>query len=212
MIKAALFDMDGLVLDTERLALQAFRETVDELGLTFRLESFQQLLGLNPIDGRRVFQQVMPEVKIDEFGPSWDRKYEALMRSDIPLRPFVKEVLVKIEVPMVVVTSTRTQSAKTKLQRAGLFQHFACIIGGDAVTNGKPHPEPYLMGARSLGVDPRQCAAFEDSENGTRAAIAAGCVTVQVPDLVHPSDAIRAWGHTIAPDLYQGAQSVGLID
>ena len=89
-------------------------------------------------------------------------------------------------IPMALATSTARPHTTTKLTRAGLVGFFETLVCGGETANGKPHPEPYLEAARRLGCDPRDCWALEDSNNGTRAAAAAGCVTFQVPDLVVP--------------------------
>jgi HAD superfamily hydrolase (TIGR01509 family) len=211
MIKALLFDMDGLLLDTERVALAAYRSVAASMGLDMQMSGFRRLVGLNRRSGDAVFREIFPDVDADEFGARWDRLYHGNLRGDVPLRPRVVEMLSAIDLPKAVVTSSSRDGALDKLARAGIGDYFDILVGGDDVTDGKPHPEPYELGAARLGFGPHQCAAFEDSENGTRAAHAAGCVTVQIPDLFEPSAAMHALGHLIAPDLIAGARAVGLI-
>ena len=114
--------------------------------------------------------------------------------------------------PYIIATSTRTDRAHAALARAGLDDLFARVIGGDRVTASKPAPDIYLLACRTLGLPPQDCAAFEDSPNGVRAAVAAGLRTVQVPDILMPDAELRALGHIVAPDLASGARALGLLD
>ena len=103
-------------------------------------------------------------------------------------------------------------SARELLERTDIARFFRTVTGGDDVVEPKPAPEIYLKAAASLGVEARDCCAFEDSGPGTRAAVASGATVVQVPDLVAPTEEIRALGHLIAHDVLDGARQVGLID
>jgi beta-phosphoglucomutase-like phosphatase (HAD superfamily) len=97
------------------------------------------------------------------------------------------------------------------LHKAAILDRFAVLVCGDEVAKGKPAPDIYLAAASALGVCPNHCVAFEDSSNGVRAAVAAGLITVQVPDLVAPPADIVALGHVIAPDVLTGARHVGCL-
>ena len=105
-------------------------------------------------------------------------------------------------------TSTSRAGAHRKLAIAGIARSFAHVVTLDDVRAPKPAPEPYLMAAQLFGFDPTRCLAFEDSETGAEAAHHAGCVVVQVPDLV-PSQG--RWAHHLAPDLLSGARMAGLL-
>ncbi|MEO1314053.1 MAG: HAD family phosphatase [Pseudomonadota bacterium] len=210
-IKAVLFDMDGLLLDTERLAYDAFRTAAAAWHEPVPDAAFFEVLGRARRDGEARFRALLPEVDHDGFARTWDATYTQSLAEAVPLRPRVREVLERITLPMAVVTSSRRAFAEDKLGRTGLLDFFAHLVCGDEVGQAKPHPEPYLTGAAGFGLAAEDCAAFEDSEPGTRAALAAGCLTVQVPDLVPPSDTLRARGHVIAPDLRAGAEAIGLI-
>ena len=104
-------------------------------------------------------------------------------------------------IPTAVATSSRNPHAQHHLGAAGLLDLFDTVVTRDDVVNPKPHPEPYLTAARRLGVDPLQCLALEDSHAGVRAAHAAGMQTIMVPDLVHPSEEIRALGIAVMESL-----------
>jgi beta-phosphoglucomutase-like phosphatase (HAD superfamily) len=115
------------------------------------------------------------------------------------------------DAPRIVATSTGTENAFHHLQIAGIYDLTSDVVGGDQVTHGKPDPEIYLKAAVKAGVCAEDCAAFEDSDPGTLAAVRSGATTVQVPDLKQPSDRTRSLGHVIAEDLLSGAKEIGLI-
>jgi beta-phosphoglucomutase-like phosphatase (HAD superfamily) len=117
-------------------------------------------------------------------------------------------VLSGIGLPKALATSSTRRQADTKLALTGLGTHFAHVVTFDDVSDPKPHPEPYLLAARLLGVDAARCVAFEDSETGARSAHAAGMTVVQIPDIVPASG---DFAHHIAPDLMTAARKLGLI-
>jgi HAD superfamily hydrolase (TIGR01509 family) len=206
--RAVIFDMDGLLLDTERLALLTFNETCTEFGIGERTEVFIKLIGLNQALGDEVLRnELNGVVDTKDFGVVWEGKYEALTtREPVPLKAGVPELLSHLkrtEVPAAVATSTESYIAKDKLRNAGIFGYFDFIVGGDQVHKGKPDPEIFLKAASGLGVEPQDCIAVEDSENGVRAAVAAGMTVLQVPDLVPPSPELLRLGHTVLTDLHQ---------
>ena len=108
-------------------------------------------------------------------------------------------------------TSTRTTRAKEHLKTSGIDHYFQSVTGGDQVTLGKPNPEIYHAAAASISLSASDCAAFEDSDPGTSAAVASGALTVQVPDINAPAPEMLTLGHTIAPSILQGARIIGLI-
>jgi len=213
-----LFDMDGLLLDTERVYLRTFLQTATDLEFPYPepLEDvFQKMVGLRAKDSDRIMRaEIGQHVDLTQFNALWKQHTVAALASDIPVQPTVREMLseLKLEgVPCAVATSTRTSIAIDHLERAGIGSFFDLVIGGEQVSKGKPDPEIYLKAAEALGVDPAKCAAFEDSNTGIRAAVASGAKSVQVPDMVPPTKAVRALGHVIADDLISGARKIGLL-
>jgi HAD superfamily hydrolase (TIGR01509 family) len=150
----------------------------------------------------------------DRFIAQWHRRIERRYRDGIPLRPGVRRLLEQLEAqntPCAVATSTRTQNAVSHLEIAGIRRFFQTVTGGELVEHGKPAPDIYHAAAASLGLSAADCVAFEDSDPGTRAAIAAGACTVQIPDINAPAPDMHALGHRIAPDILTGARETGLI-
>ena len=144
----------------------------------------------------------------------WDAEIDKRHAEGIPVKPGVREVVEEIrerDLPYMIATSTPTERAHQVLAKAGLSDLFPKLIGGDQVASGKPAPDIYLAAARLLEKVPAHCVAFEDSANGVKAAHAAGCRTIQIPDIVQPDPELLALGHHVAPDLMAGAKHLGLF-
>ncbi len=198
--------MDGLLLDTERLALTTFNETCTEFGLGEQSDLFRKLIGRSQASGDEILRtELQDRVDFGVFAKVWDRKYtELTTHQPIPLKPGATELLAHLggrEVPLAVATSTNSNVARNKLQSAGILAYFRLVVGGEQVPESKPDPAIYTRAALGLGVEPRACIAVEDSENGVRSAVAAGMIVIQIPDLVQPSTELLELGHTVLPDL-----------
>ena len=208
--EAIIFDMDGLLLDTERIALSAFLATCDQMGVRAEEELFLRCIGTNQTLGREVLEAgLQDQVDYLIFEQAWDRKYVELTSDrPVPLKDGAVELLEHIasmRIPVAVATSTRTARAHDKLKSSGILDRFQTIVGGDQVQNGKPAPDIYLKAAGTLSARAGRCLALEDSENGVRAAVSAGMTVVQVPDLVQPSRDLLALGHIVLGSLHEVA-------
>ncbi len=207
-IDAVIFDMDGLLLDSERIALTVFNETCAHFGLPDQFDLFKQMIGTNNQLGRQILTRGL-EGQTDSvaFIAHCDALYqEATLSRPIPLRPGALELLEWLQhkgLPAAVATSSNTAKANHKLNAAGIIQFFVTVTGGDQVQNSKPAPDIFLHAAKSIQADPRRCLALEDSENGVRAAVAAGMKVIQVPDLVAPTASLLTLGHQVHASLDQ---------
>jgi HAD superfamily hydrolase (TIGR01509 family) len=218
MYEAALFDMDGLLLDTERQYLEAFREASAEFGLSDpeHVDTiFSGLIGLRLADSiEKLSTALGPKIDIARFNEIWDQHIAVKRQGDMPVKSGVVPLLKQLQkqgTPAVVATSTGTEKARHHLELAGLGGFFQNVIGGDQITNGKPAPDIYLKAAKSIDANVVKCAAFEDSNTGIQAAFHSGARAVQVPDIADPTPEIRALGHHIAPDILSGARHIMLI-
>jgi HAD superfamily hydrolase (TIGR01509 family) len=203
---AVIFDMDGLLLDTERVGLMAFEEACRRLDVALPREVFVRCLGVNRDAGTCILEEALDGAAgVDAFRDVWDEVYTAqLAREPSLVKPGAEPLLAHLAaqgLPSAVATSTPTARARGKLEIAGILRHFRAVIGGDQVTRSKPHPDIYLRAAQTLQVDPATCLALEDSENGVRAAVASGMCVVQVPDLIQPSAELRSLGHIVLSGL-----------
>jgi HAD superfamily hydrolase (TIGR01509 family) len=205
-IKAVIFDMDGLLLDSERIALSVFNQTCQHFSLPDQFDLFKQMIGTNQHLGRSILTQGLKGmVDPDAFIAHCDALYQhATLSAPIPLRPgalALVQLLRAKQIPSAVATSSTTAKAKQKLAAAGLIDYFATITGGDQVKRSKPAPDIFLLAAKSIEIEPQYCLALEDSDNGVRSAVAAGMRVIQVPDLVSPSVALLALGHEVHQSL-----------
>jgi HAD superfamily hydrolase (TIGR01509 family) len=202
--------MDGTLLDTERVAQEAFLTTCVELAVTPRMDLLLRCVGAADAIARAVLREGYgPTLDIDTFFAAWSRNFAAL--STVTPAPLKEGVLTLLDtvgqlgLPMAVATSSRTAHAVEKLGRAGLLGRFQAVIGADQVHRPKPDPEVYLTAAQRLGANPRSCLALEDSDYGVRAAHAAGMTVIQVPDMTQPSADLRALGHIVLSSLKEVA-------
>ncbi len=209
--------MDGLLLDTERLFMEALVRVSRPFGYGDDAVRafFLTLIGTSAERTTAALADFVPaDVDVAEFDRVWREENRRGREGAAPLRPFVADVLPALSKAghrMAVVTSTKRAPALEHLAHAGLLGHFECVVAGDDVTANKPDPAPYLQAAVTLGVSPQRCAAFEDSDTGTQAAIAAGCITTQIPDL-RPDIPLMDLGQKVAPDLATAMCALGVLD
>ncbi len=203
--QAAIFDMDGLLLDTERVCMRVFREACEVQKLPFYEEVYLSIIGRNAAGIETIFRKAYAN-DYDRLHQEWRTRYNAVvMHQAIPVKEGVIELLEWLKEQnflTAVATSTAKEVATIKLELAGLSKYFDNLTTGCEVTNGKPDPEIYLLAANRLNIEPAKCLAFEDSNNGVRSAVAASMSTYQIPDLVEPCEEVRQFGHAIVPSLH----------
>ncbi|PNY75745.1 HAD family phosphatase [Stenotrophomonas pavanii] len=202
---AVIFDMDGLMIDSERVSLACWGQAADEFGLGLDEAVFLRMVGLGDRDSHALLRaQGIEDSVIDAVAARCHDLYEARTQIGLPLRPGILELLELLKahaIPRAVATTTRQPRAGRKLAAAGLLPYFDAVITSGDVARPKPAPDIYLLAAQRLGQAPERCLALEDSPAGTRAALAAGMTVIQVPDLVHPDEDLRALGHRIVGSL-----------
>ncbi|MBQ1838773.1 MAG: HAD family phosphatase [Ruminococcus sp.] len=214
MIKGAIFDMDGLMFDTERLVYENWQHIMDEMGLPYDFSVFRQTIGRRKKEVELFYRATYG----DDF-PYWELagKCRAMYlrrieREGIPVKKGLYTILERFRergVKIALATSTSRHTAALNLRTAGVSDYFDALVCGEDVTNGKPHPEVFLTAAARLGLDPADCAAFEDSINGIKSACAAGMMTVMVPDCLQPTEEIKPMISLLCTSLEEAAAILG---
>ncbi|MDQ2066823.1 HAD family phosphatase [Xinfangfangia sp. CPCC 101601] len=208
MYDALFFDLDGTLVDTEALAIASGLEAFRAHGHPVEERFLHDLIGKDAPTSEAIIRAKMPGADLEAVQRDWQAGFVAAVEAGLTLKPGAAELLSARVAPMVLVTSSGREGAHRKLKIAGIAEHFAHVVSLDDVTAAKPDPAPYLLAAKLLGVDPKRCLAFEDSETGAESAHRAGCTVVQVPDIL-PSEG--QWADHLAPDLIAGARMAGLL-
>ena len=187
MIKAVIFDVDGTLLDTERIYMKAWKEAAAEAGYVMPDSVLQKTRAVNTKDAARIFEEEIGNgFSYQAVRPIRVRIAEEIIKRESPiLKPGVLELLAFLEgkgIRLSVASSTNQQGTREHLAESRILDRFEVVVGGDMVTNGKPHPDIFLKAAEALGAAPEECIVVEDSPAGIRAARAAGLKAVLVPD------------------------------
>ena len=205
---AVVFDMDGLLLDTERVILDGFLHVCRARGIPPNPDAYHRCIGTTMERTRELLIEGHgPDFPLDAIIASWnDYCDEHLVRRPPPLKSGAREVLETVRrfaIPCALATATWDPDASDRLVSVGFDEFFAVKVTGDQVAKGKPDPEPYRTATARLGVDPARAWALEDSAHGVRSALSAGLEVFQIPDLVPPDDSTLALGHTVLGSLFE---------
>lgn len=194
-IKAIIFDMDGVILDSESISDITWRKAAEEKGLSVNDEILNACRGSNKNDTIQTLKKYYgSDFDSEAFLERTSELFHEIEEKDgIPLLPYAKEILeyLKPRYRLALASSTRGPTVERQLRAAGVIDFFETRTTGEMVEHSKPNPEIYLMACKSIGMNPEDCAAVEDSLNGIRSAYAAGLKTVMVIDKVQPTEEIR---------------------
>lgn len=193
MIKAVLFDMDGVMFDTEKLMKQGWEKACRQMGFTLTEEHFKYMRGSSRARSTQLFEQWFGKRISYDKGRAIRTQYvnDYIAKNSVPVKEGLKELLQFLKeqrIPAAVATSTPRIQAEHYWELAGIAQFLTASVCGDEVKNSKPDPAIFLTAARKLKVSPGSCLVLEDSINGLKAACAAGAVSCMVPDLTPYTD------------------------
>lgn len=210
MIKAVVFDMDGVIFDSEKLYRKHWMITGNEYNIpeiTMK-ELCNRIAGATKEHNEKLMKSYFGQnFDYNTFrGKTMERMDEDIRRNGLDLKPGVKELfgfLKESGIKMGLATSTIQQRAERNLKNAGILEEFDRIVYGGNVPNGKPAPDIYLRACEELGVEPNEAMGVEDSINGVKSASAAGLYTVMVIDLIEPTEEIRPLANQIYHSLFE---------
>ncbi len=190
---AIIFDMDGVIFDSERLYMQCCREAAEIFGADNIEEVVLSCIGLNTEKTHERYRSAYgDDFPLAEFWKEATTRFAGKAQGGLlPVKDGAAEILEKLKndgMPVALASSTRTEMVIRELTAAELDGYFNVIIGGDMVTKSKPEPDIFLLAAEKLGIKIEDCAVIEDSMNGIRAARASGAYVIMVPDLVQPTE------------------------
>lgn len=193
MNKGAIFDMDGLMIDSEKIVLMGYEFAMNKFGYGREiLDIAKGCIGLTYDDTCKKFNEGMGEgFDYDSFKPNVSEFVHNYFRTNgVPIKKGLFELLEVLKqegYKLCVATSTREATAREELTNAEILPHFEDLVGGDNIKNGKPAPDIFLEAAKRISVEPENCIVFEDSINGIKAAYNAGMKPIMIPDMIEPT-------------------------
>jgi HAD superfamily hydrolase (TIGR01509 family) len=202
---AVVFDMDGLMVDTEPLSHRAWAEALAPFGIELADEVYGRMIGHRSDVSAQIVLDAYPlPLTAVELLARKDAIYTKIRARGVPEMPGLRELhaaIINGGLPWAVATSSPRHHAEEILTQLGLRQSCRAIVGGDEVTHGKPAPDIYLLAAKRLGIPPKQCLALEDSAPGCQAAAQAGMTTIAIPNGVTET-AVFSCAHHIFTSLH----------
>lgn len=212
---AVIFDMDGVIFDSERLVIECWEVIADKYGVVNVETVCRECLGTNKeVSKRKFLEYYGADFPYDEYKEEMSMLFhERSDRGKLPMKPGIKELLASLKEngkKVALASSTRRQVVIRELTDAGLVGYFDGIVCGDMVTRSKPEPDIYLKACECLGAAPKHAYAVEDSYNGIRSAAAAGLRPIMVPDLAEPTKEMEELSEIILPSLMEVRQYLSL--
>ena len=213
-IKGAIFDMDGVLFDTERIYQQTWQEIAAERHIKLGDGFLEAVSGTSGAHMCRVIEQYYGVSDGTAIIKECMERVRNKLLIHVPMKEGVPEMLRFLKekgIRMAVASSSSVQQIEANIHKAGIHEYFAEIVSGSEVDHGKPNPDIFLYAAKRIGCDPEECFVFEDSENGVQAGYRAGCVTIMIPDMIKPSPEITQYCYKICSDFREVQKEIAGI-
>ena len=193
--RGAIFDMDGLLFDTEKIFQQTWNEIAEERSIQLPEDFIEAISGTNGKYMCRVIEKYYKVKDGSEIQDDCMERVKKKLEVYVPKKPGVDEILKyfkKNKVHLAVASSSSREQIESNLRIAGIREYFETIVSGSEVKNGKPAPDIFLLAAKKICCSPEECYVFEDSANGVFAGNAAGCMTIMIPDMIVPTKDVKS--------------------
>jgi HAD superfamily hydrolase (TIGR01509 family) len=191
VIEAVVFDLDGLLLDSEQLWDEAREQLARERGGRWHENAQRDMMGMSSLEwSRYMHDEIGLREPPEEISAEVVRRLEEIYRRELPLVEGAREAVERLAArwPLALASSSNRELIDLVLELSGLARHFSVTVSSEEVARGKPAPDVYLEAGRRLGLPPERCAAIEDSENGIRSAKAAGMRVLAIPNPQYPPE------------------------
>ena len=206
MLKGAIFDMDGLMFDTEQIWQKNWKLIADEMGVT-PAEGFKyNICGTSGVLMNSVIEKYYGVEDGSAIAADCKKRVHDDLMEFTPEKPGVHEILEFFRdagVRIAVASSSSVEQIKRNLQNTNTQDFIEVIVSGSELKRGKPEPDIFLAAAERLGIDPQECYVLEDAFNGVKAGHAAGCCTIMIPDQMQPTEEIRALADAVCGSLLE---------
>lgn len=216
-IQAVIFDMDGTLVDSERVGQKAWAATADEMGFEIPDDFVRAFIGRNSQSCRAMLAEHL-NGDVDLANRVFDLHVSLFLKfveTDLELKPGAIEALEALKAagfPLAIATSTARVRALPRLERFDMTRYFDSITCGDEIENGKPAPDIFIESAARLGYDPALCAVIEDSHNGVRSGHASGARVFMIPDIVAPTPEIEGMCAAVLPTLHELPAAIASVN
>lgn len=211
MKQGAIFDMDGLLFDTERMYRDSWKQSAQQFGLVHNPDFPRTVCGSSGAHMREIILQYYPQVDANAFADDCILRVERELETHVPEKTGVRDILQYFKqhgVRVAVASSSKRATVLHNLKQADILSYFDAVVSGDQVTHGKPAPDIFLLAAQQIGCEPENCYVFEDGTNGIRAGVAAGCTTIMIPDLTPPNAQLEQLCAGIYPSLSDAMNAI----